>query len=625
MKINRVQIENFMGFRQVDVELPVGPVFILGENRDQQSQGSNGSGKSAFIEAVLWCLFDSVRTATLKDEVIHSGQEYALVRVEVEHEENIIEVTRTRNHPDHGSGAQLLVNGEEQDQHKEADTVRSIERYIGITAKAFFNAAISSNPTVNPPFVSLTPAKMLEVVSKILDIDRFDEYSRRAKDYRADSADDVTDKTATHRTMVNHVDFLKDKIDETVASIELFDIQQKAELDALTERRDKHQATVDELVTEIAEFDSLVEEYNTFDQSGLLRYDANIRLLQDVATRETAALVVAKQAQGRLQEEENKAQELRNQRDNLTKSDTGECDYCGSLLSQSKRLLEKVTQYDGKLEGAESEVVDMQADLLKKNSEYQDLRRRHIEIQGEQDELQAVHDRYATLKKTVAAVGVLQSQLELATGKLNGVLDQMKLVKKQSVSQLNEHLVKMEADLVRALDDVDRLGDEMEVALIDYDAADLLAKAFKQIKVGVMNGFVAELLQQVNYNLDQFTEGDFNAEVQLKNNGLQLLFSNSEKVGPRRYGALSRGEQVRVAKAVQVAVAQVAGATTLIEDEGFSGLDPAGVEPIIDFMLQAGMVNLLFVSHATVVADYLADYPTLKIVKENDVATAEVV
>jgi DNA repair protein SbcC/Rad50 len=623
MKIEHIHIENYMGFKSVDLDLPVGPVFILGENRDQQTQASNGSGKSAFIEAITWCLFDSIRPDTLKNEVIHWGEEYALVALDIEHEGQQVRVCRTRNHPELGSGATLTVNGVDQTRHKEADTIKAIERHIGITAKAFFNSAMSTDPVVNPPFVSLTPAKMLAVVSEILDIDRFDTYSDRAKEWRKDCVSDYQDLQRSYESYKSTEEYIKTKIEEADASIQVFDLQQKAEVAALTARRQKHEATVAQLEVELDNFEGVADEYKSFDRS---KINTRTKLMQKHA--EQQALLDKLQEEmseikGRVGKERSKVESLQASYDNL--AEAGECDYCGNEISNSKTALDKLTAFQNALETQTDKLTKYESKGIKLACRLQELRVELAETEQKLSESEEDVKRYSALKEQMDVYNELYAALELASGKVNGIQAQIDLVEKQTIQSVISAKEQLEADLVSNSHELSQVVDLLEEAQLELDALTMLVKIFKQIKVGVMNGFVAELVQQINYNLDQFTEGDFTAEVELKQSGLQLRFANSEKLGPRRYGALSGGEQVRVAKATQVAVMQVSGATTLIEDEGFSKLDPAGVSGIIDFMLESGMVNLLFVSHATVVSDYLKDYPTLKITKDGDVATAEIV
>src|SRR5690606_7352471 len=103
------------------------------------------------------------------------------------------------------------------------------------------------------------------------------------------------------------------------------------------------------------------------------------------------------------------------------------------------------------------------------------------------------------------------------------------------------------------------------------------------------------------------SEGDFEVRLDVQKDALVLLFSNADEF--QEWIAFSKGERARIAKAVQLALAQVTGAFLLVEDEGLEGLDQVGVAQVVDCMLSSTLGNVFFVSHDGRVADYLDKYP----------------
>ena len=65
MKINKVEIKNFYSIKSsvLNFDKFKGLVLVKGKNKD--TGGSNGAGKSAFIEGVVWGLFGrTIRKST---------------------------------------------------------------------------------------------------------------------------------------------------------------------------------------------------------------------------------------------------------------------------------------------------------------------------------------------------------------------------------------------------------------------------------------------------------------------------------------------------------------------------------------------------------------------------------
>ena len=65
MKINKIKINNFYSFHDVELKFDDYSGLVLIEGKNKDTGGSNGSGKSSLIEAVVWGLFGkTVRNST---------------------------------------------------------------------------------------------------------------------------------------------------------------------------------------------------------------------------------------------------------------------------------------------------------------------------------------------------------------------------------------------------------------------------------------------------------------------------------------------------------------------------------------------------------------------------------
>ena len=73
MDILNLKIENFLIIGQANINLSNrGLCRIAGENSDDTTSSSNGSGKSALIEAIYWCLFgETLRNIKSADGVVN--------------------------------------------------------------------------------------------------------------------------------------------------------------------------------------------------------------------------------------------------------------------------------------------------------------------------------------------------------------------------------------------------------------------------------------------------------------------------------------------------------------------------------------------------------------------------
>jgi len=100
MKFSFIEIDNFLTIGEASVGLADrGLVLISGENRDDSSATSNGSGKSTISDALSWCLYGITARGASGDEVINlkAGKDCS-VGVEVRDETDVWTIARFRKH-----------------------------------------------------------------------------------------------------------------------------------------------------------------------------------------------------------------------------------------------------------------------------------------------------------------------------------------------------------------------------------------------------------------------------------------------------------------------------------------------------------------------------------------------
>lgn len=97
MKINfeKIQLHNFMSFTDATIQLNTpGYILVSGENNNKEDNStSNGSGKSAIFEGLLWCLTGETQRHTTK--VLKLGTKEGFVTVWFSLDNDQYEITRT--------------------------------------------------------------------------------------------------------------------------------------------------------------------------------------------------------------------------------------------------------------------------------------------------------------------------------------------------------------------------------------------------------------------------------------------------------------------------------------------------------------------------------------------------
>lgn len=620
MRIRRLEIRDFLGFESVDLDFDHDVYFIVGENRDQTSQRSNGSGKSALTQAITWCLFESLRPGCLKDDVIRWGAEHARVRLVLEHGGDTIAIERFRKHPKLGNHVGIEINGYVMDQHKKADTDAAIEKALGISEAMFMHAAFSEDSDARPQFASLSPALMMKAVSEIINIERFDAYNKSlvaiGNDYklRVGKAQNAFEHSA------RAVSTAEDLVDSIRVQIDSFEAARKIKLELKEEKLVSVLADIDRIRGEREDLSEDYHQFMTYDRGFARDRERAEILLGQLEYCLDRAKLRRREITARRDAARAKVVSLRDAHKNITQNRTDECKYCGGSLSNSEKLLDKQMKFEEDLEAASARYTELEARLVKKIFVVDRFRKQKEEVERKLksfDEAEAEFTDLKFLADQYLLMGERHQQADRMVLDLRKDIDDLKM---QGKGGLQELLAQNLETLKEARRRLEKTESDLQDVLQGAEAVKTLQAILGDMKIGILNAFVIDLLDQINGNLYEISDGDFEADLSLRKESLVLRFNNSTRFLP--YISFSRGERVRISKATQVALCQLCGVKILIDDEGLSGAD--NVSDIMDFVLGSGIDQFFFTSHSGKVADFLEQYPVIRVTKQDGISTARI-
>jgi len=164
MKIKRIEINNFYSIKNIDFKigsLGEGVVMIEGKNKD--TRGSNGSGKSALIEALVWGLFGrTVRKSTEEALVNNRTRKNCSVRIEVDN--LIIERGKRPTY------LKLFKDGEEITTDNATNTQKTIDDLLNTNYKVFLASTIFGQQN-NIEFLTASPDDKRTIIKNFLNLD----------------------------------------------------------------------------------------------------------------------------------------------------------------------------------------------------------------------------------------------------------------------------------------------------------------------------------------------------------------------------------------------------------------------------------------------------------------------
>jgi DNA repair exonuclease SbcCD ATPase subunit len=158
--LEHITLENFRAYKGVHkFKFPTenGIYFFTGKNLAEPSLGSNGSGKSTFLDAITWCLYGLTTRKLKASEVLPWDSDVTCsVTLELTVGQQDLQIKRTQK-PN-----SLLLNGKPVDQTE-------LETHIRLNFDSFLYSVI--NTQFGQSFFSLTPSAKLTLFSDIMGLD----------------------------------------------------------------------------------------------------------------------------------------------------------------------------------------------------------------------------------------------------------------------------------------------------------------------------------------------------------------------------------------------------------------------------------------------------------------------
>lgn len=145
-RLTKIEARNLCTFREMEYTPSQGvTTLVFGDNRDNESQRSNGSGKSALIEAIALILTGSPLRKVRAEEIINDGAEECSLRGVLTNtaggEELIVERTLSRKGP---STVVLTLGGKPVAQPGVDAANRYLLEKLGITREEVYNNFVLS-------------------------------------------------------------------------------------------------------------------------------------------------------------------------------------------------------------------------------------------------------------------------------------------------------------------------------------------------------------------------------------------------------------------------------------------------------------------------------------------------
>lgn len=606
MKIVSLEVQNFMSIGSLSVSLKDrGLVLVQGENLDDSSQLSNGSGKSSFADAISWCLFGSTARGQSADDVVNkvAGKNCYVKMSILDDQGCLFRIDRYRKHYKNQNGLHLALNGSSITKGTVALTQKEIVKIIGCSLEVF-NAAVYSGQENLPDLPSMSDANLKAIVEEAADLKRFKRAYDRLNQRRFDlerSEGILLQSKASKETELETLKLTLQKVFENISKWktdnELEILRNEKEIEKISraiydlENQEEEQRPVESSV----DLDALAEQIKQ--KIGYVR-QKKVEL-QKVNQELQKKQVALSKIEGQISSVRSECLSKKQEYEKAKSDDSKYCSECGSELD-SEHLHNAIAS-------KKKQLLKISAQLDKLSREYSDLdleagelRECAAELSEEvaiEDFLQAEYTE--TVRKISEQLGVSSKDL-----RLQQLRDSIKSIqeKKSKLKKETHPYADIEASVTKNIFEVKRIIVDLDARLqsklkqIDVVKKSLTVFSSSGVRSHVLDVVTPFLNEKTNEYLSILTDGNISAEWHTisrnKNGDLREKFSISvfSKTGGKNFKSLSGGEKRKVRLSCSLALQDLVASrankpiSLYIADEIDDALDDAGLERLMSIL-----------------------------------------
>ncbi len=611
--INKIIAKNFLSWENLEFNVNDGISLIDGWNEDDQTP--EGSGKSAILNALSWCIYGKLPKDVKIDEVIRRGHKSCYVEVSFD----TFSVVRQRG-PN-----KLFIKSDKIIVGKDAkETQKLIEEKIGLSFEAFCQTIYFAQ---NYPkkFITANQEDKAKILSEIQDLSIFDSARMRVKKDLDETKEAIQKTRLNQQTQINIFQKMEFEIKSLEQEINSFEEKRQLEIKHLNDLIGVKQKEIEISMENIKTMESRMNELNQFINGinieslnqAIIEIDSAITQFSVKSNELQNIDGYKKSIQLNLQKYRYEKEKIAKQRRELVEfiqNPTDACITCGTVLGEkdTSHAQEELKKVEAKLVELGLQ-ADKDEELLKNvgdNSEsINNLNNTINELKNQKNkatnQISVYNNYHIELKNLNINAGMTANHIKISSEKLNELAQQVEIArnkqcnhellerletcKKNKETHENEHLKKLE---------------ECLNGLIKYQGYyEVLYKGFKDIKVHIFNSLLNELTLKTNNYLQKLFEVSVHIRFINDNRKIKTEFKYDGE--ERGLGLLSGGQFRRVSLATDLALSEIVNNRTgnvfniKILDEYFKDLSEVSMQKCLN-LLQSLNIRTLLIEHNSI-------------------------
>lgn len=582
-----ISATNFLSWKQLEFNIESGITLITGYNHDDGN--SEGSGKSAILNALSWAIYGKLPKDANIDDVITTGSKDCCVVVTLE---NGTEIVRARKP---NELAIQLPNGDDYSagdvvQGKDAkETQRMIEDTVGMSFETFCQSVYFAQ---NYPkkFITATEEEKTKILSELQDLTQFDKAGKVAHERMRGLQTKAQEKLTELRLLLQKAEIFTNNYDNLSRMKSNFDLAKAKTILDLERVREFELEKIAKLQSDKAAVD-IQSLHDAMTQRIELRAQLNNTITE---LRVAAAMA----DENKIKKEQLKEQLLDRKEDcgvkkfSLDVSRTKKaCWLCDSVVSDEthQRLVggleQQIAEAEAEMEDIKLRIAELENNNLGETTAAQ--------LKQAKDSIIILDNADLKTKDKITYLMNIDQQLESfhkSIDFLDGKIAQEKAKDSNDIDNAISECVST-LDVVKAT--ANEVNAELETLKVNIARYDLLKDGFKEVKSFVFQS----LLNELNFKANQYLRElfDQNVRIEFKNiteaNVVSKIVATATIDGVSRpLGLYSGGQFARLQWAVNLALSDIVAARSnspinvRIFDEHFKDLSEPSMDKIIKLL-----------------------------------------
>ena len=575
LTFKNIHIENFLSFGTADLLLDRGNyVLVKGENENPVDNAeSNGSGKSAIFDAIVWALTGTT-TRECKNVSNINSDNGAKVTLCFNVDDCEYEVTRTKDYKPLGCTLKIIRNGEDVSGKGIRDSEKLLSEYLPDLTSSFLGSVIILGQGLPQRFSNNTPSGRKDVLEKLSKSDfMIDDLKQKVSDRKTqiqklirENEDKLLAATTSKSRMLKQ----KESIDRY--------LQELPDKHELQEKIDTYNRKVEELVEEVEGKKQRLESESITE----LSKEKECKLLQ-LSSLNSSMYSELEQKKSEYSDQINELSERKQSLKSYIRTNENirdVCPTCGQkLIGVEKPNVDKERQELGEVETSLFDISakrDAEKNIIK-DSYMKKSKELDNEIQQLGNEILEKSKAQSELKRSIED---LQKSIEQCKYRVASLVGQMDALEEnagrynQELTSLCGQLNEIEKEILYYTNEQGPLNRRSEII---SKMNTILSRDFRGYLLTNVINYISDRAKF--YSIQVF--GNDNIGFQLAGNAIEISFDNKE------YSNLSGGEKQRVDLIIQLSIRDMLckfmgfSSNIIVLDEFIDGLDAKGCEQIL--------------------------------------------